>query len=103
MPGDIMISDRIAEIGIDGALRLYVRPARTSFTHIYRAGKDISWDPSNRRLLSPRPVEWSYLQGFNQILAATAEEYGVRLQLTPATIWSNISDELKAVIQGASS
>jgi hypothetical protein len=94
-----MIEDRIAEVGIDGELKLFVRPARTSFARIHRAKRKIRWNEARRRLLGPAPAEWSYVEGFGEILAAAADEYRVRLRLTPATIWSNISDELKSLLQ----
>jgi hypothetical protein len=42
-------------------------------------------------LVSPVPRERTYPMWFRQILAAAADEYGVRLTLMPETIWRNVS------------
>ena len=93
-----MNEDAIAEVGIDGQDRLYVRPATTSFEYIYRSAMEIHWDADHKRLYGPLPKEWSYIQWFNQILAATADEYGIRLKLDPTTVWSNVPDDLRTKI-----
>jgi len=41
----LMVEDEIAEVGIDHDGRLYVRPTGHSFPYIYRAAKEVSWDP----------------------------------------------------------
>jgi hypothetical protein len=93
-----MTNDIIAEVGIDDEGRLYISPAASSFALIYRAAMGVNWDSSNRRLFSPRPREWSYSDWFKQIVSAAADEYGVRLRLTPETTWSNIPQILKEQI-----
>jgi hypothetical protein len=93
-----MKEEAIVEVGIDADERLYLRPSNTSFDYIYRAGMEVNWDAEQKRLFSPKPREWTYLQWFNQITAAAAGEHGVRLRLTPATVWSNVPDQLKAMI-----
>lgn len=96
-----MDEDTIFEIGIDEGARLYVRPTATSFDYIYREAMEVHWDEAEKRLYAPRPREWTYLRWFKQILAAS-EAYGVRLKLTEATAWSNISNALRAEISGTS-
>jgi hypothetical protein len=96
-----MQEDEIAEIGIDDG-QLWVRPSKVSFEYIYRAGMEVHWDSERERLFSPKPRKWTYLQWFDQIVAAAAAEYGVHLKLTSSTLWRNVSDELKAEVQGSS-
>jgi hypothetical protein len=93
-----MREDSIAQVGIDVDGRLYVKPTSTSFDYIYRAGMEVGWDSSERRLFSPRPREWTYLDWFKQILAAVADEYRTRLRLTPETVWSNVPTAVRAEI-----
>ena len=50
----------------------------------------------NFAVVSPQPKEWTYPMWFRQILAATADEYGIQLRLTPETVWTNISDEMRS-------
>ncbi|MFD1612017.1 hypothetical protein ACFSCW_09415 [Sphingomonas tabacisoli] len=95
-----MTYDRIAEVGIDEIGRLYIRPATTSFEHIYRAAMQVNWDVSARRLFSPKPREWTYLDWFKHMIAAAVDEYGTELRLTTDTIWTAIPVSLRAEIQG---
>ena len=78
-----MAQDDIAEVGIDVVGRLYVRPISTFFDYIYRAAMEVSWDAATRRLLSPKPREWTYLDWFKQTVAAAADEYGTVLRVHP--------------------
>jgi hypothetical protein len=94
-----MSEDSIAEVGIDDEGQLYVRPSSMSFEHIWRAAMEVHWDPSRRRLFGPKPRRWTYVDWFNQIVAAAADEYGTRLRLTSETAWSNVPDPLRAEIR----
>ena len=85
--------------GIDEEGRLYVRPSRSSFEHIYRAAMEVNWDSPKRRLFGPKPREWSYVDWFKQIVAAPADEYGTTLSLTGDTIWSNVPFALQIEIE----
>ena len=91
--------DQIVELGIDGDERLFLRPRAGTFSHIYRAAMQVEWDPVRLVLQSPKPREWSYLDWFRQIIAAAASEYSVRLKSTPATIWTNVPEVLRAEIE----
>ena len=99
-----MTKDTVAEVGIDEAGRLYVRPSLMSFEYIWRAAMEVNWDPSEHRLFGPKPREWTYVDWYKQILAAAANEYGVQLKLAPNTVWSNvpvaIRGEIEALPQG---
>lgn len=86
-----MTEDRIVSVEIDGEGRLCVTPQNEDFASIYRAAMEVGWDPVRRCLVSPVPREWTYPMWFRQILAAAADEYGVRLTLMPETIWRNVS------------
>lgn len=87
--------EEIAEIGVDGAERLYVKPAAHDFTHIYRAAMEVNWSPEGKFLYSPKPREWSYLKWYGQILSAAKDEYGVSLVITENTRWVGVGDDLK--------
>jgi len=94
-----MTEDTIAEVGIDQEQRLFVRPTSEAFPQIYRAAMGIDWDQEEEYLFAPAPKDWTYVNWFNQIIWAAADEYGVWLRLTPDTVWSGVSDELCAEIQ----
>ena len=96
--GSRMHEDSIAEVGIDDEGRLYVQPSSMSFDYIYRAAMEVNWDTSQRRLFSPKAREWTYLYWFKQIVAAAADEYRTRLELTSDTVWSNVPASLQAEI-----
>jgi len=89
-----MPKDSIAEIGIDDQERLYIRPSTATFPLIYREGVEVHWDATRRYLHSPKPREWSYLQWFQHIIDTAAILY-----LTPSTVWTNITEELKSEMQ----
>lgn len=94
-----MRTQAIAEVGVDDKQRVFVRPSSGDFEHIYRAGMEIYWDRATGRLSHPAPKEWSPLQWFQQIVAVIAGEYGVRLELTDTTIWSNVAPEVRSQIE----
>jgi hypothetical protein len=94
-----MTIDEIAEVRINRDGKLLVRPQVSDFPYIYRAAMEVGWDADNRTLFSNKPLEWSYLHWFRQIVAAAAGEYGVRLVITPQTTWSDVPDALRAEIE----
>ena len=94
-----MVEDEIIEIGICQDGKLYLRPTNQSFPHIYRAAMEVGWDPVCGVLFTPKPREWSHLDWFRQILAAVANEYGVRLRISAATAWSNVPELLRMQIE----
>ena len=61
----------------------------------------VYWDEEQWRLFSPKPKDWTYVDWFSQIIWAAADEYGTWLRLSPDTVWSDVSDELRAGIQSA--
>jgi len=90
-----MTEDHIVSVEIDGDGKLCVIPATKDFALIYRVATEVGWDPIRRCLVSPQLREGMYPMWFRQILAAAADEYGVRLLLTPETHWTNIPDDLR--------
>ena len=96
-----MTRDTIAEVGIDEEHRLFVRPSSTTFPYVWRAAMEVYWDEKRNRLFSPKPKEWSYVDWFNQIIWAAADEYETWLRLTPETAWTGLSDELRTQMQSA--
>lgn len=92
-----MQTDRIASLGIDDDGALWVRPATTTFPYIYREAKGVEWDAEQRRLRSPKPREWSYVDWFVRIKDA-AREQGVELAVEGATSWSNVPADLRRAI-----
>jgi hypothetical protein len=61
----------------------------------------VYWDEPRKRLFSPKPREWSYVDWFNQVVWAAADEYGTWLRLTPKTAWTNVPDSVRAAIISA--
>lgn len=96
-----MPEEAIAEVGIDKNGKLFVKPSQTSFDFIYRAGKEIGWDGTKRRLFSPTPNQRTYHQWFNQVLAAVVGEYGLVLRINSDTVWTNMPYDLKTEIEAA--
>ena len=94
-----MTEDGIAEIGIDEAGRLFIRPSTQAFPFVYRAAMQIGWDAETNRLLSPPPSDWSRLEWYGQMLRAAADEYGVDLRLSVTTKWSNVPQALRTQIE----
>ena len=95
--------ERIQEIAIDASGRLLVRPAKTVFEAIFRTASGVHWDAESASLHAPRPDEWGYLRWFEQISCAAASEYGIRLEVTPETLWSNVPDDVRREIEEYSS
>lgn len=50
------------------------------------------------RLFGAAPREWSYSRWLLRIVEAVADEYGVRLRLTPSTYWTNLPEDLRSEI-----
>lgn len=92
---NLMKVEEIAEVGIDGEGRLYVKPVSYDFSHIYRAAMEVHWSPEGKFLHSPKPREWSYLKWYGQILDAAKSEYGVSLRVTENTRWAGVGDDLR--------
>ena len=97
-----MREEAIAEIGLDGKRRVFVRPASGDCEHVYRAGMEVNWDQSSRRLSHPRPPrDWTPVDWFQQIVAAVADEYGVRLMLTADTALVEVPNDIQSAMKTA--
>ena len=99
--GDMMNREAILEIGIDQLDRGYIKPLSRSFEQIHRAAMQVYWDSAQKCLHSPKTDKWTHIHWFQQILDAAGDEYGVYLVCTPATIWSGVSETLKAEMKVA--
>jgi hypothetical protein len=86
--------DKITEIGIDIAERIYIKPENVKFTLIYRTATEVHWDNEGLFLYSPKPKDWTYLQWYKHIINV-AEDCNCKLIITENTKWKNISEELK--------
>ena len=95
------MKEPISEIGIDADNRLYIKPSKAEFPLIYREAMEVHWDSDNKRLYGAVPRNWSYAQWFKQITDAAGEQ-GRTLEIGPATVWTNISEELRAEIEAGS-
>lgn len=93
-----MTEDEIVSVEIAQDGKLCVTPASQDFAYIYRAAMEVGWDPVRRCLFAPKPREATYPTWFRQIIAAAADEYGVRLNLTPQTAWINVPDAVRSEI-----
>lgn len=79
--------------------RVFVRPADGDFEHVFRAAMGVYWYEERKVLSHPDPPrEWTHLQWFRQILGAVRDEYGIDLEVTDQTIWTNVPVEMKAAI-----
>jgi hypothetical protein len=95
---------RIAEVGIDEAGRLYVATTWHSFPFISREAVEVRQDARGGVIYSPAPhefreyySEWTYLTSFRHIVGVV-ELQGCDLQLSEATMWRNIPEELREEI-----
>ena len=94
-----MTEEPIAQIGVDAAGSLFVRPQHRTFPQIYRAAMEVAWDEARGYLVAPSPRSWTPLRWFQQILAAVEDEYGTRLQTSAATDWTSCPPALRAQIE----
>jgi hypothetical protein len=97
-----MRTDTIEAVGINDQGSLWVKPATATFPFIYREAKEVHWDAQRLYLYSPKPREWTYIDWFEQIRDAAAEQ-GVKLTIETTTSWSNIEPALREGITAASS
>ena len=92
----------IAEIAIDDDGKLNVKPRLPpghTLEYIYRAAMGVRWSPDRQCLLPGEPKTRNYTWWFGQIVAAVADEYGMRLIVTPRTQWHDIPAEIRAGIE----
>lgn len=93
-----VIHEAIVAVGIDSNGQLFIKPSKSSFPMIYREAAEVSWDAERFILLSPKPREWSYTRWFGH-LVAVANDQGVALELSPATVWIDFPNDLRNEIQ----
>lgn len=93
-----MNADTIEAIGFDLEGSLWVMPRSAEFPMIYREASEVRWDHVERRLYTPKPREWGYVDWFLHILS-TVRETGTELRLTPDTEWVGIDAELRCKLE----
>ena len=86
------------EILPNGWLLVKVTPYEQWFENIYRTATGVWWDDSRQGFVAPKPRDWPYSKWFMQILADARSELGVYLQLSEATLWNNIPDDVRYAI-----
>lgn len=94
-----MVEEHIVSVGIDSSGRLFVRPEKRTFEHIYRMAMDVRWDGTQGVLITNAPRDMSYPNWFRQIWSAVISEYGVDLRLAEETRWIDMPDDLVQTIQ----
>jgi hypothetical protein len=85
----------IAVVSNDASGRLSVAPAPSSnsdFSFIYRAAKEVAWNPETGALIGGLPRTWSRARWLQQIAEAVESEYGIKLRVTSSTNWIDIPD-----------
>lgn len=93
------MEDLIEEIGIDEEERLYLKPASETFPMIYREAMEVHWNSELKYLYGARPRKWGYIEWYQQIINAAAEQ-GCKLVFSPSVTWVNVPTELQAQIKG---
>jgi hypothetical protein len=96
----------IKEVSIEEDGRLCVYPDTSvsgDFEFIWRDASGIRWDTKANALVAYEPHRWEAVTLYGQIILAVKSEYGWQLNLTPATSWRGVSEEIKEKIQSWSS
>jgi len=91
----------IAELSLVSG-RLHVKPQlppSEDFEYIYRSATGVRWHKGDRSLVPYELGDLTHGAWFREIVAAAASEYGVRLQITPATTWRDVPDDVRAEIE----
>ena len=92
----------IEEIGLDDQGCLFVRPSAATaaeFEYIWRAAMGIRWDSNDGALHAYESTRWAVADLYQQMIAAVLDEYGIRLQATPGTVWSRIPADVRKEIE----
>jgi len=72
------------------------------FEYIYRTATGVRWLRSERCLAPYEVGDLTHGAWFREIIAAAANEYGVRLEITPDTVWREVPAEVRAEIESQS-
>lgn len=96
------MDDLIEEIGIDEERRLYLKPANATFPMIYREAMGVHWNNERGYLYGAKPQKWDYVEWYQQIINAAAEQ-GCNLLFSQNVSWVNVTSELQVkIISGQS-
>ena len=90
----LSVMENIVEIGITEKNELFIRPAETAFTLIYREAAGINWDKDLKALVGEPKRDMSFTFWFLHILL-TVKNLGFNLQITDDTRWKCITEEDK--------
>jgi hypothetical protein len=97
-----MRDELIAELTLDDAGRLLLKPAESSFDDLHMAGAwGFRWDEPTSSLAIPRPREWSYRDWFEHVVTIIGSEYGVHLKVGPDTQWVAVPSTVRDDIETA--
>jgi hypothetical protein len=99
-----MREEVIAEVTIDDAGRMLLRPADTLFDDLHTAGAwGFRWDSPTQSLAIPQPREWTYRDWFKHVVKIIGSEYGVHLKLGPQTQWTSVPSCVRDEVERACS
>jgi hypothetical protein len=70
---------------------------------IYRAGNGVSWDPTENAFQAGEPHRWDHAELLQHIIKTLADECGDVLQVSDATLWTNVPEEQVAALRLAAS
>ncbi len=89
----MMARENISSIGVDDLGSLWVKPSKSAFPHIYREAMEINWDNERCVLFCPKPLKWTHVEWFKQLLYS-AHYNGINLLITSDTDWVNIDSKV---------
>lgn len=96
-PNVAMRDETIAEVTMDEAGRLLLKPAETLFDTLHMAGAwGFRWDEPTGSLAIPLPKEWSYCDWFSHVVTIIGQEYDVHLTVGPQTKWISVPEAVRA-------
>jgi hypothetical protein len=97
-----MREELIAEVTMDEAGRLLLKPATTLFDTLHMAGAwGFRWDEQTNSLAVPLPREWTYCDWFKHVVTIIGQEYDLHLSVGPQTEWVSVPEAVRAEIQSS--
>ncbi len=83
-----MRDELIAEVTLDDAGRLLLKPAEILFDDLHMAGAwGFRWDAPTSSLAIPLPRQWTYRDWFEHVVTIIGSQYGVHLTVGSETRW----------------
>jgi hypothetical protein len=97
-----MREELIADVALDDAGRLLLKPAETSFDNLHMAGAwGFRWDAPTSSLAIPQPRNWTYRDWFEHVVKIIGSQYGVHLKVGPDTRWTDVPSSVRDEIETA--